>query len=580
MSADGLTTMLERERARAAAGETSDRLEDVLARARAVRAGSMPPRDQSRMAGAIAIDKMNARGRVAARLHEHFAPREAQLEEAREDQLEEAPALPSVPIAPAPIGIAKITLDDSQRRAADLIRTARIGVVTGGPGTGKTTTLRVALDEVEAAGVSVLLAAPTGKAARRMHVATGRPASTVHRLLDYGPTGIGAEMGFRRDASCPIAAGLVVVDEASMLDVELADALFAALDPAVTRLVLVGDADQLPSVGPGRVFADMIASGEVPVARLERVHRSMAESWVCSQAPRILRGELPDLAPRKDFAIARADGRVEAARAVVQAVTRFLPERVGESATGDNAQVLVPMRTGDCGTEAINGALQERLNPGARKGPTFRVGPYVIGLGDRVIQTRNNYALGVMNGECGRVLRVLAQAAKCVFCAGSGLVYESAPLSDNTPRVRCPDCGGRGEHAAGVHVQIDGRADVIVYSTSQAEGLALAYALTVHKSQGSEWPWVVCVMHSTHSIMLTRQLLYTAITRAKVGVVLIGDDAGIARAVRETRDAKRNTGLVERLRDASADASGAEADVGAEGASVGEYEDDEWEVER
>lgn len=573
MSADGLTTMLERERARAAAGETSDRLEDVLARAPAMRHASMPPRDQGRMAGAIAIDRMNARGRVAARLHEHFAPqleeaqpaREAQLEEAQapsEAQLEEAQA-PSLPIAPAPIGIAEITLDDSQRRAANLIRTARIGVVTGGPGTGKTTTLRVALDEVEAAGVSVLLAAPTGKAARRMHVATGRPASTVHRLLDYGPTGLGAEMGFRRDASCPIAAGLVVVDEASMLDVELADALFAALDPTVTRLVLVGDADQLPSVGPGRVFADMIASGEVPVARLERVHRSMAESWVCSQAPRILRGELPDLAPRKDFAIARADGRVEAARAVVQAVTRFLPERVGESATGDNAQVLVPMRTGDCGTEAINVALQERLNPGARKGPTFRVGPYVIGLNDRVIQTRNNYALGVMNGECGRVLRVLAQAAKCSACGGSG--FENASGIDDAPRARCAACSGRGEHAAGVHVQIDGRADVIVYSTSQAEGLALAYALTVHKSQGSEWPWIVCVMHSTHSIMLTRQLLYTAITRAKVGVVLIGDDAGIARAVRETRDAKRNTRLAERLRDA--------------GEAGSEVEDDRWEAE-
>jgi exodeoxyribonuclease V alpha subunit len=403
-------------------------------------------------------------------------------------------------------------LDPSQERAVELVCTAGIGVVTGGPGTGKTTSLRNALDRLDALGHTYLLCSPTGKASRRMREATGREAMTVHRALEWSPP----DRCFLRCAAHPIDEDVVVVDESSMLDVELAHALCEAVQGS-TRLILIGDADQLPSVGPGRVFGDLIASTKCPVARLTTLHRAAAESWVCSQAPEILAGRVPDLRERRDFwHVERAD-RDEAAEALVQVVTVGLPAL---GIPSEEVQVLVPQNIGPAGTDALNRRLQAILNPNRHDGSAgWKVGgEQVLFRGDRVIQTKNVYEPAeVMNGEGGVVERVSTDGG-----ADAELV-----------------------------VRFDDRS--VPYDRERAQKLRLAYALSVHKSQGSEWPWVVVFVHSTHTRMLTRQLLYTAITRAKRGVVLVGDRLGIERAVANESDSKRNTGLVERLREIAPD---------------------------
>jgi len=399
--------------------------------------------------------------------------------------------------------VAELTLDPSQQRAVDLVLEAPFGIVTGGPGTGKTTTLRTALDRIDAEAdpesprPAYELAAPTGKASRRMQEATGRAACTVHRMLGYEPG------GFVHNADNPLDTDLVVVDEASMLDVMLAAALVAAIDPRRTRLILVGDKNQLPSVGPGRVFADLVESGEVAVAQLTTLHRAAEESWVCANAPRILAGELPSLAPRPDFGFYPADERDQAAALVVDLVARRMP-----AGGVEGAQVLAPQNTGPAGTGALNEALQRRINPPRKGERSWGETPNVLRPRDRVIHTRNNYQLGVMNGEVGEVVDIDED-----FLA---VAYE------DRPEVR--------------------------YDRSQAGQLKLAYALTVHKSQGSEWPWVVVVCHSTHAYMLSRQLLYTALTRAKEGVLIVGDKRGLELAIKNVAPSRRNTSLVEWLR--------------------------------
>lgn len=386
-------------------------------------------------------------------------------------------------------------LDESQARAVALATTAKIACLTGGPGTGKSTTVRAVLDAIP--GAAVELASPTGKAARRLAQTTGRSARTLHRLLEYRGT------GFDRCALFPVEADLVVVDESSMLDVELADALFSALADE-TRLLLVGDANQLPSVGPGRVFADMIDSGEVPVARLDQVHRAAAESWVCSQAPKFLRGEAPDLKSRADFGWMPTPKEQLAAQVLDIVITV-------EKATGALPPVLVPMNPGPAGVDALNATIQARVNPRRRGELAHGKAPGELRPRDPVMQTRNDYLLGVFNGETGVVVSI--------------------------------------DEAGKVAVAFDER--VVEYSKGQASALRLAYALTIHKSQGSEWPWIVVVCHSTHTYMLSRQLIYTAITRAKKGVVLVGDEAGLERALKNVAPSKRNTSLTERLRGAA-----------------------------
>jgi len=413
--------------------------------------------------------------------------------------------LPEVPTE-ASEGIA---LDESQRAAVEMVLGAPVSIITGSPGTGKTTVLRTVLDRLDETDVSYELASPTGKAAIRMTEATdGRDARTVHRLLEYGPWGGDGGWGFARNAKRPLETDLVVVDEASMLDVHLAAALCRAIDPGRTRLLLVGDADQLPSVGPGRVFADLIASQVVPTARLTTVHRAAAESWVCRSAPQILAGKVPELRECGDFWWLAREDAAGACEAVVEVVTQGLPN-LGH----DGAQVLVPQNVRGAGANALNRRLQALLNPAGDGAMPWRMGKgegaWEMRVGDRVIQTMNNYELGVMNGEIGQVLELDDEVARVTF-------------------------GGE---------------QPVRYGRLVGDQLRLAYALTIHKSQGSEWPWVVVLCHSTHTHMLTRQLLYTAVTRAKVGVVLVGDEQGLNHAVKTVKDARRNTGLADAVRE-------------------------------
>lgn len=438
------------------------------------------------------------------------------------------------------------TLDDSQRAAVDLVCTAPLGIVTGGPGTGKTTSLRMALDRLDAEGTSYALAAPTGKAARRMREATGRPASTVHRLLDFGPVD-GGGMEFRANRDNPISVGVVVIDEASMLDVVLGSAIFDAIRGS-TRLVLVGDPDQLPPVGAGRVFSDLIASGVVPIARLTTLHRAAQESWVCTQAREILAGRLPDLKPRADFLFEERDTRELALERLITTIFKTLPER---GIAPLDVQTLIPMRVGPCGTVAVNVRLQELLNPPRDSDPEgWKAGDgVVLRVRDRVIQTRNDYDLGVANGETGVVIAIQTEPQPCDPCNALGFLVATGDAFGET---KCPACRGKGTRPPALIVKFPdtdpGKDRLVRYERGDVHALDLAYALTIHKSQGSQWPWVVVFAHSTHTIMLTRPLIYTAITRASSGVVLVGDKTGLARSVKNAGSVVRNTALRDRLK--------------------------------
>lgn len=382
-------------------------------------------------------------------------------------------------------------LDPSQERAVALMLCAPFSIVTGGPGTGKSTTLRTALTKLLGEGKRVALAAPTGKAARRMSEATGGyEASTIHRLLGW------TRDGWLYHEGNKLPYDVVIIDESSMIDVRLAADLMAAL-PGYARIIFVGDANQLPSVGPGRVLADLVESNAVPIARLTHVHRAAAESWICRNAPKVLAGVALELAPLPDFRFIEADSIDDVAAAVRRVVT--LPEYKG-------AQVLSPQRTTAAGTEALNNALQGVLNPPKGPGAEWKLGETLLREGDRVIHTKNDYTLNVYNGEVGTILGV----------------SQSEMVVDFGDRQIC-------------------------YSRDAAFALDLAYALTIHKCQGSEFAWVVCIVHSGHSYMLTRQLFYTAITRAKTGVILIGNQKGIAVATSAKAPPVRNTALVARM---------------------------------
>lgn len=390
-----------------------------------------------------------------------------------------------------------ITLDPSQQRAVDLVCRAQVGIVTGGPGTGKSTCLKYALDRLDREGETFELAAPTGKAAKRLNETTGRPARTIHRLLEYHP-----QHGFRRNDQHPLECGVVVVDESSMIDIELADSLCSAIAPG-TRLILIGDADQLPPVGPGRFFGDLVDADAVPLVRLQQLHRSAEQSWIHQNAPKLLRGTLPDLTGRKDFRFVETPEVSQILPTVRHLLTKVMVEEIDEPVT----QLLIPIHGGKAGIDAANGVLQEALNPRAPNDDFMPRGDFELRVGDRVIQTRNDYELEVFNGEIGDVLEL-------------------------GPKW--------------VRVQFEGRG-VVEYELRQAKGLQLAYALTVHRSQGSEFAWVIFVCHSTHAYSLNPQLAYTAITRAREGVILVGDKKGLRHAVSGKRLPKRNTTLIERL---------------------------------
>lgn len=406
-----------------------------------------------------------------------------------------------------------ISLSADQARAVDLALGAKVAVITGGPGTGKTTILRVLLELTERAGLTAELAAPTGRAAKRMQEATSRPARTLHRLLEYIPRA----GGFQRTPDRPLACDLLVVDEVSMLDAPLARALVRALPPTA-RLLLVGDADQLPSVGPGAVLEQIIASGVVPVQRLTEVYRQAAKSQIVLWAHQVNQGVIPSTTPSAqpgsapgEVFLVEVDDPLRAAELVVKLVCERIPARYGLDPVAD-IQVLGPTRKGQTGVERLNVLLQEALNPGgevvSRRGAGLRVG-------DKVMQIRNDYDKEVWNGDLGRV-------------AGLG--------------------SGDPEHPEQRRLQVSFEGRLVEYGPDELEPLVLSYACTVHKSQGSEFPAVVLPLLHEHYLMLERNLLYTAITRARRLAVLVGSRRALRRAVTNDQVRLRYTALAERLR--------------------------------
>lgn len=399
-------------------------------------------------------------------------------------------------------------LAESQRACVEKALTSRVLVITGGPGVGKTTILNTLLMVLTAQKVRVVLGAPTGRAAKRMSESTGLEAKTLHRLLEYQGEG---QWGRNRER--PLTGDLFVLDECSMVDAPLMAQFLGAL-PDGAHLLLVGDADQLPSVGPGMVLGDLIQSGVVPCFRLTEIFRQAADSRIIQSAHEINAGRVPDLKPHRDgdfFFLEEADAdRVRAT--IIDLVRTRLPARYGfESMT--EIQVLSPMNRGPVGTQVLNHALQSALNPPnelkleiERFGETFRVG-------DKVIQTRNNYEKEVFNGDMGFVLSI-----------------SLAPVK--------------------VSVRYDG-GRTVEYEPGELDELALAYALTIHKSQGSEFPCVVIPVSTQHFVMLERSLIYTGVTRARRLVVLIGDPKALGMAVRKQATRQRHTGLRKALLDAA-----------------------------
>jgi exodeoxyribonuclease V alpha subunit len=458
-----------------------------------------------------AVDALWAAGRVvvegklvfSARLH---AAEVAVVEHVH--RLLDAPARP-LPGLDAALSAfeasAKVHLAPEQRRAVDAAARQKLVVVTGGPGVGKTTIVRAILSVLESARLSVRLAAPTGRAAKRLGEATGRRATTIHRLLEYDPR----LRRFTRNAQLPVDTDALVVDEASMIDLELAEALLAAV-PSAARLVLVGDSDQLPSVGPGAVLRDVIDSGVVPTERLARIFRQAEESRIVTNAHAILRSEMPESAspddPHADFFVVNRTDPEQAAKTVVELVTQRIPKRFGLNPR-DEVQVLTPMHRGPAGTQALNAALQAALNPTGRalerRGVAYRAG-------DKVMQTKNDYEREVYNGDIGVVVRV-------------------------------------DEAEESMVVRFDERE--VEYEDAALDVLTLAYAISIHKSQGSEYPAVVVPLLTTHFVMLSRNLVYTAVTRAKRLCVMVADPRAIRMALGEERREERVTRLGERLRE-------------------------------
>ncbi len=395
-----------------------------------------------------------------------------------------------------------LSLADEQREAIRQATAAKVLVITGGPGTGKTTLVNGIIQILEKKGRRIALAAPTGRAAKRLTEATGREARTVHRLLEFTPQ----SMSFARNRDRPLEADVVILDEASMVDVVLGYDLAKAL-PLHCQLVLVGDVDQLPSVGPGSLLSDIIASGAVPVVRLAHIFRQGTQSLIVENAHRIDRGELPRTSPGADgdFFFIRQE-EPEAALSTIKAlVAERIPKRFGFDPVAD-VQVLSPMRRGLLGADNLNAELQALLNP---RGEGLARGGRILRAGDKVMQLRNNYDLEVFNGDLGRVRRVDAVEQE-------------------------------------LEVDFDGRA--VVYGGSNLDELALAYACTVHKAQGSEYPCVVIPLHTQHYPMLQRNLVYTAVTRGRRLVVLVGSQRALAMAVKNDQRKARCTQLAERLR--------------------------------
>ena len=398
-------------------------------------------------------------------------------------------------------------------------------VITGGPGTGKTTIIQCIIRLLAEDG-DVVLCAPTGRAAKRMSEATGYEARTIHRLLEYG----GEEGAFARNQENPLEGDCVIVDEASMVDMMLMRSLLRAMEPG-TRLILVGDADQLPSVGAGNVLEDILHSGVVPSVRLTDIFRQGETSRIVVNAHRINHGEMPLLNEKgTDFFFERKEMFRDAAQSIVALATQRLPkflgykekERIAQSVR--NIQVLAPAKKGECGVAALNVMLQEALNPPSPRKPSLQYGETVFRLGDKVMQTRNDYQL-----EWRRETSMGWEDGAGVFNGDVGFITEV----------------DTEEHALTVRFDEEKEA---VYQSTQLENLELAYCLSVHKSQGSEFPVVVMPVAGGPPMLLTRNLFYTALTRARSLVVLVGREEVVRQMVENDHILHRYTALAERLR--------------------------------
>ena len=418
-------------------------------------------------------------------------------------------------------------LTSRQMEAVQAALTHRVTVLTGGPGTGKTTTVRSIIRLGEAAGKRMMLASPTGRAAKRLSEATGRPAKTIHRLLEFKPA---EGFAFQRNDEHPLEADMIIVDETSMLDLLLANHLLKAI-PAGAHLLLVGDIDQLPSVGAGNVLRDIIAAiegkptlpaGNEPfaqpaapdglpgakVVRLDTIFRQPEGSYIITNAHRINLGQMPILDNRNavDFFLFKEDDPDRAAQLIVELVSERIPRKFGLKPA--DIQVLSPMHRGAVGVEALNQQLQAKLTPAHPERAQRQVGGRIFRVGDRVMQIRNNYDKDIFNGDMGQIVGINAE--------------------DQV-----------------VTVQMNEQRSV--YDFLELDELVHAYAISIHKAQGSEFPAVVVPLMTTHYMMLQRNLLYTAVTRAQQTVVLVGTQRAIAIAVSADRSRLRYSGLADRL---------------------------------
>ena len=416
-----------------------------------------------------------------------------------------AAAAPAKPVTDVPASGDGIAYDETQLQAIETAGRSKIMVLTGGPGTGKSTVTLGILRSF--AGQNVLLAAPTGRAAKRLSEVTGREAKTIHRLLEFKPP-----EGYKRNEENPLEGDALIVDECSMVDVLLMYSLLRAV-PDTMRIILVGDVDQLPSVGPGNVLRDIIDSGVFPVIRLTRIFRQAAASRIITNAHRINQGEYPDLSNGKgtDFFFMSAEEPEQAASLIVDLVRDRLPKHYGVAPR--SIQVLTPMQRGVAGAANLNQLLQAAVNPpetGGRESaaPELRRGGYAFRAGDKVMQIRNNYDREVFNGDIGTI--------------------EAIDVEDRSLTIRFDDRS-------------------VSYDAAELDEIVLAYATTVHKAQGAEFPIVVMPLMMSHFAMLQRNLLYTGVTRAKKVLVLVGQKKAVSYCVRNLTVDKRNTLLAERL---------------------------------
>lgn len=394
----------------------------------------------------------------------------------------------------------EITYDEIQLEAVRTAISAKVMVLTGGPGTGKTTTTLGIISAYKQAGCKILLAAPTGRAAKRMSEATGMEAKTIHRLLEYKPP-----EGYQKNEEHPLEGDVLILDECSMVDIMLMYNLLKAI-PEHMSLILVGDIDQLPSVGAGNILRDIIDSGSIPVVRLTRIFRQAQGSRIVMNAHRINKGETIDMRGGKDadFFFAAKETNQEVVETIVQYCKTNLPRYYHVDPLED-IQVLTPMQRGECGAVNLNQVLQETMNPSniflRRGGTQYR-------LHDKVMQIRNDYDKEVFNGDIGNIVKV--------------------NMEDRELTVKFDD-------------------REVVYDVTELDELSLAYAVTIHKSQGSEYPIVVMPFTMSHFVMLQRNLLYTGVTRAKKILVLVGEKKAVFYAIKNETTTGRNTGLRQRL---------------------------------